>query len=343
METIKNTIAENFGGKAQDLATHQFSLDEVPDLKGKVAVVTGGTEGVGYGCAYTLLKHNIDKLYILSVREDVAKRAQEAVAKELGQEAADKIKWYQCDLADWKRVKEVAEQIRKDTDRLDILINNAARGIMSYELTDYGVDRHMAVNHIGHVILTSHLLPLLKKTAEEGNVVRIANQSSNAHQGAPSDTKFESLDELNRDLGPNGQYGRSKLAGILYARWFTKNVTRSGHPKVLMNATHPGFVSTKQSKKDIHEPYPIAGYAMSVGMEPFKKDQFQGAVPIMFVSTVTEDSGQYICPPAVPESGTSMAQDDALADRLMELTRKVVREKTKRESGDQGGDDLVLH
>lgn len=110
--------------------------------------------------------------------------------------------------------------MKKENDRLDILINNAARGIMTYQLTDYGVDRHMAVNHMGHVVFTSHLLPLMKKTAEQGNVVRISNQSSNAHQAAPSDTKFENLDELNRDLGPNGQYGRSKLAGVSVAHVF---------------------------------------------------------------------------------------------------------------------------
>lgn len=307
--------------------------------------MTGGSEGIGYGCTYTLLRHNIAKLYILSVSQDVVEGAKAAIAKDLGQATADKTRWYQCDLSDWNRTKDVAEAIKKDTDRLDILINNAARGIMTYQLTDYGVDRHMAVNHIGHVVLTSHLLPLMKKTAEHGHVVRISNQASNAHQAAPSDTQFATLAELNRDLGPNGQYGRSKLANILYARYFARQVTDHGHPDVLMNATHPGFVSTKMSRDDVLEPYPLAGYAMATGLEPFKKDQFQGCVPTVYATTVTRGSGQYICPPAVPEAGSKMAQDDALADRLMQLTRTIVMEKTKSESADRGCpfDDLVLH
>lgn len=45
MQTIKNTIAENFGGPSHELAEHKFSLEEVPDLSDKVAVVTGGSEG----------------------------------------------------------------------------------------------------------------------------------------------------------------------------------------------------------------------------------------------------------------------------------------------------------
>jgi hypothetical protein len=66
---------------------------------------------------------------------------------------------------------------------------------------------------------------------------------------------------------------------------------------------------------------------------------------MMFAATATDKSGQYICPPAVPEPGNQLAQDDELADRLMQLTRQVVMEKTRRQSADQGCpfDDLVLH
>jgi NAD(P)-dependent dehydrogenase (short-subunit alcohol dehydrogenase family) len=158
-------------------------------------------------------------------------------------------------LSNWAEVKKVAEQIKKSTDRLDILVNNAGRGIMTYQLSSYGVDLHLAINHFGHVLLTSYLLELLKKTAEQHGTVRIVNQASNAHQGAPSDVKFESLDELNQDLGPNPQYGRSKLANILYTRYFDRHVTKGGFPKVLMNCSHPGFVSTRQSTEHIHEAY----------------------------------------------------------------------------------------
>jgi NAD(P)-dependent dehydrogenase (short-subunit alcohol dehydrogenase family) len=157
--------------------------------------------------------------------EETIKGAKASIAKELGQDKADRIVWMQCDLSDWKKTKQVAETIAKDTGRLDIMVNNSGRGIMTPQLTDYGVDLHMAINHMGHVVLTNYLLPLMKKTAEDGNVVRISNQSSNLHRTVPSDTKFASLDEINRDSGPNGQYGRSKLASLLYTRYFDRNVT----------------------------------------------------------------------------------------------------------------------
>ncbi|KAL3427188.1 retinol dehydrogenase 12 [Phlyctema vagabunda] len=329
METIKNTIAENFGGASTKLAPkeHQFTLSEVPDLSGKVAVVTGGSQGIGYGCTHTLLSHNISKLFILSTAKDVVSGALKSIESEMGEAAAAKVTWLQCDLRDWETIPKIASQIRQKTDRVDILINNAARGIMTAQITSYGVDEHMAVNHIGHTILTSHLLPVLKKTAEDGNTVRIVNMGSNAHAGAPSSTKFASLEELNEDLGPNAQYGRSKLATMHYSFYLARHLS-SAHPRILANTTHPGFVDTKASTSDIHEAYPLGGYAMSVAMKPFQKDQFEGCVSTMFAATKTEATGQYITPPAIPEQGSSLAQDEALGEQLMKLTKQLVSEKT---------------
>ncbi|KAL8710837.1 MAG: hypothetical protein Q9220_004640 [cf. Caloplaca sp. 1 TL-2023] len=337
METIKQTVAQNFGGPAHQVVSEsqQFALEQVPSLSGKVAVITGGSEGIGYGCSHTMLKHDIKKIFMLSVSKDVVDGAVKAVTEEMGQEAADKIVWLQCDLSDWKKVAECANTIASQTDRIDIMINNAARGIMTYQTTEYGVDRHMAVNHMGHVILNSHLLPIMKKTASEGNTVRIAILASNAHQAAPSDVKFESLDELNQDLGPNGQYGRSKLASILYIRYLARHLTKS-HPNILANASHPGFVDTKMSSQDIHEPYPLGGYAMSIGMAPIKKDIMMGCVSTMFAATKASKSGEYICPPAVVESGSALAQDAELGERLMKLTRDLVKEKTYEDSAAKG-------
>ncbi|OAK99464.1 NAD(P)-binding protein, partial [Phaeosphaeriaceae sp. SRC1lsM3a] len=340
MQAVKNTIAENMGN--QILGSHslapadqQFSLDQVPDLSGKVALVTGGSEGIGYGCTHTLLSHNISKLFILSKSEEIATDAINAITQEMGKDKADRVEFIQCDLSDWEATGKVAFQISEKTDRLDILINNAGRGIMTYQLSKAGVDLHMATNHMGHVVLTSHLLPLLKSTAEKGKTVRIVQLGSNAHEGAPKDTKFASLDELNRDLGPNGQYGRSKLASILYAKYLDRHL-HSQYPNIISNATHPGVVETRQSTQHIHEAYPLLGYGVSVGAHLFKKDQFEGCVSTMFAATAATESGQYICPPAIIEAGSALANDDNLGEQLMDLTWKVVKEKTKSSSADKG-------
>ncbi|KAI9739416.1 MAG: hypothetical protein M1818_005104 [Claussenomyces sp. TS43310] len=280
MEWIKNSIAENFGGSTYKLAKpqHQFELGQVPDQSGK----------------------NIEKLFILSISQEIVDGALKYISDEFGPDAAKKVTWLNCDMSDWPTVTSCADKIVSQADRLDILINNAGRGIMTYQLTDYGVDRHMAVNHFGHVVLTSHLMPLLKKTANDGNIVRIVALGSNAHRATPSDYKFSSLSELNRDLGPNG------------------------------------FVSTKMSQEDIHEPYPLAGYALSVGAEVFKKDQFQGCVSAMFAATKADKSGEYICSPAIPEGGNQLAQSEELQENLVKLTTEVIKEKMYDQSVGKG-------
>lgn len=83
--------------------------------------------------------------------------------------------------------------------------------------------------------------------------MRIVNQASNAHELVPKDCKFSSLDELNTDLGPNAQYGRSKLANILYTKYLARHLSKE-HPNILAFATHPGFVRTRMTREAIHEP-----------------------------------------------------------------------------------------
>ncbi|KAJ4340291.1 hypothetical protein N0V87_002583 [Didymella glomerata] len=338
MEAIKNTIAENLGkvipGNELASAENQFSLEAVPDLSGKVAVVTGGSEGIGYGCTHTLLKKGVKKLFILSKSDDIAEDAIKAIKQEMGEETGNRVVWMKCDLSDWEETGRTAFEIANQTDRIDILINNAARGIMTYQLAKNGVDLHMATNHFGHVVLTSHLLPILKETAKKDKV-RIVCTASNLHEQTPSDTQFASVDELNTDLGAQPQYGRSKLAALLYAKYLSRHVTPQ-HPNILVNAIHPGIVETRQSTEHIHEAFPLGGYAMSVGLAPFKKTQFEGAVSTMYAATMTEKSGQYICPPAIVEKGSDKANDVELGERLMDLTWRVVKEKTKSQSADKG-------
>lgn len=329
VDAVRNTVAENFGGPASKAAKpeHQFSIDGVPDQTDKIAVITGATEGIGYAVSHTLLSRNIAHIHMLSPSQEVADSALKDIKTDLGEEYAGRVTWHQADMADWKTVQAIGRKIADSHDRIDILVNNAARGIMTYQIAETtGLDRHMTINHFGHVVLTSTLLPLLKKTAEQGHVVRICQQASNAHQGAPSDTAFRSTDELNTDLGPNGQYGRSKLAQILYSRYLARHLT-AANPKILANATHPGFVETAMSTRDIHEPYPVAGYAMSGMMKPLKKDQWQGAASMLFAATKTEKSGEYICPPAVPELGSKLAQSEELGEQLMKLTREILSDK----------------
>lgn len=330
MQTLKNTIAENIGVPgAHQLAQpeHQFTLDEVPDLTGKIAIVTGGSEGIGLASSATLLKHGVSRIFILSPSPEHAGEALLFFEKELGAPVAEHTAWVPCDLSDWTQTQSVANLLASQIDRLDILLNVAGRGIMTPQRNKNDIDLHMALNHFGHVILTSILLPLLKKTASSGATVRIVTAGSNLHQSAPKETTFANITELNKDYGPNGQYARSKLAAILYARYLARHLSAS-HPRILVNAFHPGVVDTRQSNQHIHEPYPILGWGNNA-LYPLKKSIWDAAVSVMYIATKTERTGEYICPPAIPELGSDLSRDDALGEKLMALTKQVLKAKAQ--------------
>lgn len=295
MEFVKRLLLENLGGPFHLLASkdQSFSLDDVPDLSGKVALVTGGTEGVGFRCTYTLLNRNISKMFILSVSKEKVDDALNMIEEALGRKARQAVEWKQCDLSDWEQTVDIAREISEDTDRLDIVINNAARGVMTRQVAaSNGIDLHMATNHFGHVILVSHLLPLLKRTSGTGSKVRIVNLVSNLHGAAPSDVAFASVDEMQKDYGPTVQYARSKLAELLYAKYLARHLTPK-HANILINASYPGIVDTAQTNDHIREAYPVLGIGMAVGLKPFRKSQFDGCVSTMYAATVCEDSGLY--------------------------------------------------
>ena len=95
---------------------------------------------------YTLLKKTIKHVFIISMDVTTMDNALKAIGEDMGEEAAKKVTWLQCDLSEWSKVTKIADQIASSTDRVNILIGDAGRGIIIYQLTSYGVDRCLAVN-----------------------------------------------------------------------------------------------------------------------------------------------------------------------------------------------------
>lgn len=335
MQSIKHTIAENLGvaptlsGDPHKLVDpqHRFDLDQVGDLSDKVALVTGGSEGIGFGCTHTLLKSNISKVFVLSMSEDIISQAKEAFAKdeELPQDAASRIVWKQCDLTDWKRVQQVGREVTSETERLDILIANAAKGIMTFALDRNGIDSHMSINHLGHVVLIDALLPLLNKTTEKFHTkARVVSLSSNLAAQTPNEVEFRDEADFKTDIGPQSLYARTKLADLLFSRYLNRHYSQQGgHSDVVFNACHPGVVETRQTQVWIHEPFPILGYGMNL-LNPIKKDIFQGCVSAMYCATQPTKGGNFICPPAVPEDGPEKSRDEEMQDRLTRLSKQII-------------------
>ena len=104
---------------------------------------------------------------------------------------------------------------------------------------------------------------------------------------------FESLDELNQDIGPSYLYNRSKLAQILFVRALKRRMEQqrlgfTGTEQVWVNASHPGAVSTDQQEQAV-EAYGALGKVMVASTRPFMKEPVQqGCRPALFAATSEE-------------------------------------------------------
>jgi NAD(P)-dependent dehydrogenase (short-subunit alcohol dehydrogenase family) len=224
------------------------------------------------------------------------------------------------DLASLESTKTAANAITSQTDRLDILYNNAGIALVPASLTSEGYEVQFGVNHVGHALFTQLLMPLLLKTASTSppNSVRIVNISSTMHSSAPS--KGLVLADAKTDMSSYHsatRYGHSKLANILFTRKLAEL-----YPSVTSVALHPGFVNTEMNNSK-------GGGAkwLSVIMRnivPFVgKTPEDGAKTQIWCGVAKEvESGKYYEPIGVAKSGNKWAQDAKSKDELWEWTEK---------------------
>ncbi|KAF5606562.1 alcohol dehydrogenase Bli-4 [Fusarium subglutinans] len=182
-----------------------FSPDkDIPDLSGKVILVTGGNTGLGFEVIYQLSKHKPKHIYLAARSEEKANEAIKTLREK--HPNAGPITFFQLDLGSFASIKAAAASFRSMSDRLDILINNA--GIMAF-----------GTNHLGPALFTTLLLPTLKATATISTDARVIFLSSELENMAPKNSYL--LDELKTTLSKFStwtRYGQSKLAAVHYAQ-----------------------------------------------------------------------------------------------------------------------------
>ena len=202
-------------------------------LEGKEIVITGATDGIGKVTARELAKLGAS---VTIVARNATKAQQ--VVKELRAAAGhDNIGFVRADLSAQKSVRGAAETIKGRLKRIDVLINNAGGMYGKRELSEDGIERTFALNHLGYFLFTNLLLDQLKASAPS----RIVNVASAAHNGAKLD-----IGDLQGAKGYSGwrAYQRSKLANI----YFTYELARRlAGTNVTVNALHPGFVPFQRS------------------------------------------------------------------------------------------------
>lgn len=266
----------------------------------KVYVVTGGSAGIGFGICAHILQHNPQALYLLGKKQDHLKEAEEKL-KEYGD--ITKLHPIQIELEDLQNVDSVAKSLASKLDRLDALVCNAGLGVGDYNETKDGLDSHMQVNHIAQFHLAMLLLPILQKTPNS----RLVLQSSDLHRGPNGDAKFESVEEMNTNIGPMKLYNRTKFAQVLFIHALKERKEKGqlgfdpdAERGPWLIATHPGGVVTDQQKQ-AEDAYGTLGKIGVAAVKPFMKDPVdEGCRPALFAAT-SEDivkekiQGAYVC------------------------------------------------
>lgn len=258
-----------------------WTLNNIPDLKEKIIIVTGGNSGLGYESVKAFA--DAGATVVLSSR--VIENGEKAKNK-IG-ETAGKIDIMQLDLQDFASIKQFANQFKQKYKKLNILLNNAGIMTTPYFKTKDDLEGQIGTNHFGHFMLTGLLLDIIKSTPNS----RVVNVSSMAHKQGKMD--FNNLMFENGGYSPMKAYGRSKLANLLFTyelqRYFENNNINS-----ISVAAHPGVSNTNLVK------YIKKRFIGKLFVPIFKmisQDAAQGALPQIRASVdLNVKGGEYYGP-----------------------------------------------
>jgi NAD(P)-dependent dehydrogenase (short-subunit alcohol dehydrogenase family) len=216
----------------------QWTLDNAPDLTGKIIVVTGGNSGLGYESVKAFAMKGAEVILASRTLEKGAQAKAELVKEVPG----GKISVMELDLADLGSVRSFAEAFRKKYKRLDVLLNNAGIMMSPYFKTKDGFEAQFGTNHLGHFALTGLLLDLLLGTPG----ARVVNVSSGAHKNGSMD--FDNLQfENGKGYSAMKAYGRSKLSNLLFTYALQRKLEASGNDTIAL-AAHPGIAMTNLAR-----------------------------------------------------------------------------------------------
>jgi len=266
------------------MSIQKWTTENIPDLSGKVIIVTGGNSGLGFESVKAFVEKGADVILASRSMENGTK-----AKKEIEKASPNgKITVIQLDLMDLTSVKNFTDDFRKKYNRLDVLLNNAGIMTTPYFLTKNGFEAQMGTNHLGHFALTGLLIDVIKKTPGS----RVVNVSSAAHKQGKMD--FDNLlFENGKEYSPIKSYGRSKLSNLLFTYELQRKF-ESLKIDAIAVAAHPGVAQTNLAR------YLDGKFWFKLLIPIFKlisQDQAMGALPQIRASVDPQVKGaQYYGP-----------------------------------------------
>jgi NAD(P)-dependent dehydrogenase (short-subunit alcohol dehydrogenase family) len=199
-------------------------------MNNKLCVITGANSGIGFETTKALAKQGA---YIVMVcrNEDKAEAARQQIIDETSNPGIEIVL---CDFAIQSEIRTAAEHIKKNYEKIDVLINNHGFVAAEREETVDGLEKTFAVNHIGYFLFTNLLLDHIKAS----DYARIVSVASEAHKTGEFDPENIQLAE---GFSPMKAYGNSKLFNILFTKELAHRLTDT---HVTANCLHPGVVAS---------------------------------------------------------------------------------------------------
>lgn len=273
----------------------------------KNILITGGTSGIGFNAAKTLVKNPDNSLILIGQNINKGKLA----IRQLKQISDNKnVSFLNCDLSSLDEIKKFFKNNKFS--KLDILVNNAGAVFFNKSFSKEKLEKTFALNHLGYFLFTHFVIKknLIKKNS------KIINVASGAHWGVDLD-----FDDLEMSKNYNGwiAYKKSKLCNILFTKKLSQILTKD---KINVNCLHPGFVQTNFGsnnnciiKLGIKFAMKFGGININEGTETL----------LYLIKTESKISGEYFYKSKIsPSSNFSMSKVNAnkLWDKSLEITSK---------------------
>ncbi|KAM7421723.1 hypothetical protein PAMA_015730 [Pampus argenteus] len=281
-------------------------------LDGKTVLITGANTGIGKETSRDLARRGAR--VVMACRD--LTRAEQAAEEIRHSTGNGNVVIRHLDLASLFSVRQFAKDFLDSEDRLDIMINNAGVMMCPKWLTEDGFETQLAVNHLGHFLLTNLLLPKLKSSAPS----RVVTVSSIAHRGGRID--FDDLFFSRRPYSSLQSYRQSKLANVLFSRELAGRVGGSG---VSSFCLHPGVIRTELGRH-VQGWFPLLGALLSLPSFLLMKTPWQGSQTTIYCAVtpgLETRSGRYFSDCAERETAPE-GRDDVVAKRLWEESARLV-------------------
>jgi NAD(P)-dependent dehydrogenase (short-subunit alcohol dehydrogenase family) len=280
-------------------------MDQAANLAGKIAVVTGGSSGIGQYTALALAERGAN---VIITARNAGRLA--ATAAWLRQKAPGvTVETERVDFASLPSVRDLAARILDRHPAISILVNNAGMVMARRTVTTDGFEAIFQINHLAPFLLTNLLLPAVKAAASS----RIVVVASQAARRAIID--FDDLQMAN-GWSIMGVYGRSKLANIMFTYALARRLEGTG---VTANCLHPGFVGTRIANKG-----GLIDLAWAL-VKPFVLTPAKGAETVVHEAAAPEMAGvtgQYLYLKK-PILSNAISYDVAAQERLWRMSAEM--------------------